>query len=81
METGNAALSELGVNMIRNIRIEGFKSIVSQILELGRVNCFIGANGVGKSNVLEAIGILGAAAVLSCPGYIVTSCKARSPSK
>jgi len=31
-------------------------------LELGSVNCFIGANGVGKSNILEAIGVLGAAA-------------------
>lgn len=48
--------------MIRNIHIDGFKSIVSQTIELGRVNCFIGANGVGKSNVLEAIGVLGAAA-------------------
>ena len=48
--------------MIRTIQIEGFKSIASQTLELGRVNCFIGANGVGKSNILEAIGILGAAA-------------------
>lgn len=48
--------------MIRSIQIDGFKSIVSQTLDLGRVNCFIGANGVGKSNVLEAIGVLGAAA-------------------
>lgn len=48
--------------MIRNIRVEGFKSIASQTVELGRVNCFIGANGVGKSNLLEAVGILGAAA-------------------
>lgn len=48
--------------MIRSIQIDGFKSIVSQTLELGRVNCFIGANGVGKSNVLEAIGVLSAAA-------------------
>lgn len=48
--------------MIRKIRVEGFKSIASQELELGRVNCFIGANGVGKSNILEAIGVLGAAA-------------------
>jgi len=31
-------------------------------LELGRVNCIIGANGSGKSNILEALGILGAAA-------------------
>lgn len=48
--------------MIRKIHIDGFKSIVSQTLELGRVNCFIGANGVGKSNILEAIGVLSAAA-------------------
>ena len=48
--------------MIRNIQIDGFKSIVSQTLELGRVNCFIGANGAGKSNVLEAIGVLSASA-------------------
>lgn len=48
--------------MIQSIQIDGFKSIVSQTIQLGRVNCFIGANGVGKSNVLEAIGVLGAAA-------------------
>jgi energy-coupling factor transporter ATP-binding protein EcfA2 len=47
---------------IREINIRGFKSIVDQTLALGRVNCFIGANGVGKSNVLEAVGVLGAAA-------------------
>ncbi len=47
---------------VKSIRIEGFKSIPSMPLELGRVNCFIGANGVGKSNILEAIGVLGAAA-------------------
>jgi energy-coupling factor transporter ATP-binding protein EcfA2 len=35
---------------------------VDQRLTLGRLNCFIGANGVGKSNVLEALGVLGAAA-------------------
>lgn len=48
--------------VIREIHIQGFKSIFDQTIELGRVNCFIGANGAGKSNVLEAIGILGAAA-------------------
>lgn len=48
--------------MIKNIVIKGFKSIPALNLDLGRVNCFIGANGVGKSNILEAIGVLGAAA-------------------
>ena len=47
---------------LRRIHIKGFKSIVDQTVLLGRVNCFIGANGVGKSNVLEAVGVLGAAA-------------------
>ena len=49
--------------LIRNLTVHGFKSIMQeQPIELGRVNCFIGANGVGKSNLLEALGVLGAAA-------------------
>ncbi len=48
--------------MIRRLKIQGFKSITELDIELGLVNCFIGANGVGKSNILEAVGVLGAAA-------------------
>lgn len=49
--------------LIRKLTVHGFKSIMQkQPIELGRVNCFIGANGVGKSNLLEALGVLGAAA-------------------
>lgn len=48
--------------MIRHLRINGFKSIYDVSLSLGRLNCFIGANGVGKSNFLEAFGVIGAAA-------------------
>lgn len=48
--------------MIRTLNIHGFKSIQEASVPLGRLNCFIGANGVGKSNVLEALGVLGAAA-------------------
>ena len=47
---------------LREVHIRGFKSVLDQSVSLGRVNCFIGANGVGKSNVLEALGVLGAAA-------------------
>ena len=47
---------------LRNVHIKGFKSIVDQTIELGRVNCLIGANGAGKSNILEALGVLSAAA-------------------
>ncbi|MCU8019894.1 AAA family ATPase [Shewanella sp. SM72] len=49
--------------MIKTISVTGFKSLMSeQPIELGQVNCFIGANGVGKSNILEALGVIGAAA-------------------
>ena len=41
--------------MIKEIKIENFKSIESLNLELGRLNVFIGANGSGKSNILEGL--------------------------
>lgn len=47
--------------MIDAITIQGFKSVVDASLELGALNVLIGANGSGKSNVLEAIGLLGSA--------------------
>ena len=48
--------------MIRKIRIENYKSIPSLALDLGRVTVLIGANGSGKSNILEAIALASAAA-------------------
>ncbi len=48
--------------MIRILSVERFKSLVDLTLELGRINVFVGANGSGKSNLLEAVGVLGAAA-------------------
>jgi predicted ATPase len=47
---------------VRHLRIRGFKSLVDVQLDLGALNVFIGANGSGKSNVLEALGVLGAGA-------------------
>ena len=47
--------------MLKKLTVERFKSIRSATLELGRVNMLIGGNGAGKSNVLEAIGVLSAA--------------------
>jgi energy-coupling factor transporter ATP-binding protein EcfA2 len=46
---------------IARITVEGFKSIAKQTLELGRLNVLIGANGSGKTAILEAMGLLGAA--------------------
>jgi energy-coupling factor transporter ATP-binding protein EcfA2 len=47
---------------ISKIIIRSFKSIEEEEIELGNVNVFIGANGSGKSNLLEALGVLAAAA-------------------
>jgi energy-coupling factor transporter ATP-binding protein EcfA2 len=51
--------------LLTDIQIEGFKSFERAHVELGTVNVFIGANGSGKSNLLEAIGVAGAAAFRS----------------
>ncbi|NQU26116.1 MAG: AAA family ATPase [Candidatus Nealsonbacteria bacterium] len=48
--------------MIDTLTVESFKSLESVTVELGNVNVFIGANGSGKSNLLEALGVLSAAA-------------------
>lgn len=47
--------------MIDRIEIKNFKSIVDLKMELGRVNVIIGANGCGKTNILEAISFASAA--------------------
>ncbi|WP_273211003.1 AAA family ATPase [Runella zeae] len=48
--------------MVYQITIDNFKSIQALTLELGRINVFIGENGSGKSNILEAIAMGSAAA-------------------
>jgi AAA15 family ATPase/GTPase len=47
--------------MFERVNIQGFKSIADADVELGKLNVFVGANGAGKSNVLEAIGLIGCA--------------------
>ena len=46
--------------MISSLKIKDFKSIVDVDIDFGNINLFIGTNGSGKSNVLEAIGIFSA---------------------
>ena len=46
---------------IKGITIRNFKSLFDVSFETGNVNVFIGANGSGKTSVLEAIGVLSAA--------------------
>jgi AAA15 family ATPase/GTPase len=74
---------------LTQVRIKSFKSIVDQTIDLKQLNVFIGTNGAGKSNLLEAIGVLSCAvdgkvdyskladrgARLSAPGVFKSSFK------
>ena len=46
--------------LIKTIDISSYKSIVNDKIELGRFNVFIGVNGCGKTNILEALATVGA---------------------
>ena len=48
--------------MLETLSVRTFKSLEDVTVDLGLVNVFIGANGSGKSNLLEALGVLSAAA-------------------
>lgn len=48
--------------MIQEVTIKNFKSVQDLTLPLSRFNVFIGSNGSGKSNILEAIAFGAAAA-------------------
>ncbi len=50
------------IRMLESLSVRTFKSLEDVTVELGMVNVFIGANGSGKSNLLEAMGVLSAAA-------------------
>ena len=48
--------------VLDRLSVRTFKSLDDVTVDLGLVNVFIGANGSGKSNLLEALGVLAAAA-------------------
>ncbi len=50
-----------GATMIRELTIKNYKSILDHTIELGRINVFIGENGCGKTNILEAMAMAAAA--------------------
>jgi predicted ATPase len=54
---------------LKNLTIEGFKSIREQTLELAPLNVFIGSNGSGKSNLIEAFRFLREIANQNLGGY------------
>ena len=46
---------------LKEISFGNFKSLYNASFQPGRINVFIGANGSGKSTILEGIGLLSAA--------------------
>lgn len=51
-----------GDGMICHFEVKSFKSLREASLDFGNINIFIGANGAGKTNILEALGVVSAAA-------------------
>ena len=43
--------------MLEKVEIKGYKSVFDVTLELGRLTVLVGANGSGKTSILEAIGL------------------------
>ena len=41
--------------MLTRIEVDGFKNLVEFALDFGPYTCIAGANGVGKSNIFDAI--------------------------
>lgn len=46
--------------MLRKIEIKNYKSILDETIDLGKINFFIGENGCGKTNILEALAMMSA---------------------
>src|SRR5260370_5587045 len=48
--------------MLTRLKVTGFKNLVDVDVRFGPFTCIAGANGVGKSNLLDAISFLSALA-------------------
>ncbi|MDP7236295.1 MAG: AAA family ATPase, partial [Candidatus Latescibacteria bacterium] len=48
--------------MLTRLRVSGFKNLINVDVRFGPFTCVIGANGVGKSNLFDAIQLLSALA-------------------
>jgi predicted ATPase len=65
--------------MINSLSIKNYKSVSDLDIEIGRLNVFIGANGSGKSNILEAIAMASAAATNKLDNEFMASRGIRVP--
>ncbi len=51
--------------MLTRLKVSGFKNLVDVDVRFGPFTCVAGANGVGKSNLFDAIRFL--SAIADCP--------------
>ncbi|WP_395143479.1 AAA family ATPase [Armatimonas sp.] len=51
--------------MITRLQVDGFKNLVDVDIHFGKFNVITGANGVGKSNVFDALGFIKSTTTLS----------------
>jgi predicted ATPase len=47
---------------LTSVTIQGYRSVRSLVLPVGSCSVFVGANGVGKTNLYKALGLLRSAA-------------------
>lgn len=58
LPVGLAVSDQLEVTMLTRLEVDGFKNLLDFSLDLGPFNCIAGPNGVGKSNIFDAIQLL-----------------------
>lgn len=67
--------------LVTTVRVENFRSIVKAEVEFGRVTVIVGANGSGKTNLLEAIAVAGADAAGKLGHEFLAARGIRTPAK
>jgi predicted ATPase len=56
--------------VIRNLTIQGFRSVARERIELDNLTFLVGRNGTGKSNIVDAFALLGEAMTRPLPNLI-----------
>ena len=62
---GKVAEAPIGFTMLTRLQVKGFKNLADVDVSFGPFTCVAGTNGVGKSNLFDAITFLAATADLS----------------
>lgn len=60
----------MSIPVIRSLTIQGFRSIASERIDFDNPTFLVGRNGAGKSNIIDAFGLLGSAMSHSLPNLL-----------